>query len=255
MSSIRRLIGRIGEAGIPAAKYNLNLIGIPRSADEPGRGGAMCSAFRWDLMDQNAPPGPAGIVPEEELWTRIQYFLDAVMPAADAAGVRLACHPHDPWTPPGYMGVTRVLGTMEGLKRFTGMHPSPNHGLNFCIGTVGEMLDDPRAEIGPAIRWFGERGRIFNVHFRNIVGRRGSFRESFPDEGDMDMWGAINLLAELGYDGMIMPDHMPRVAGPDPRGAAFAFAYGYIAAQIEALRAEGRLLRARPAPGAPAGAP
>ena len=241
IASICRLIERLGQVGIPAAKYNLNLIGIPRSADEPGRGGAMCSAFRWEAMDQDAAPGPAGVVGEDENWARIQYFLDAVMPAADAAGMRLACHPHDPWTPPGYMGVTRVLGTLEGLDRFVSMHPSPNHGLNFCIGTVGEMLDDPAAEILPAIRRFGERGVLFNIHFRNIVGRRGSFREAFPDEGDMDMWACIRLLAELGYAHMVMPDHMPAVAGPDSKGTAFAFAYGYIAAQIEALRKEGCL--------------
>jgi mannonate dehydratase len=235
IESVCRLIGRLGEVGIPAAKYNLNLIGIPRSADEPGRGGAVCSAFRWDEMDRDAPPGPAGVVEEEENWARIAYFLAAAIPAADAAGVRLACHPHDPWTPPGYMGVTRVLGTVEGLRRFCELSPSPNHGLNYCIGTVGEMLEDPATEIAPATRWFAERGRIHNVHFRNIVGRRGSFREAFPDEGDMDMWELLRLLHACGYDGMVMPDHMPAVSGPDPKGAAFAFAYGYIAGLLQAL--------------------
>src|SRR4029077_16726601 len=67
---------------------------------------------------------------------------------------RLACHPHDPYTPPGYRGVTRVLGTVEGLKRFVEMHESPYHGLNFCQGTIAEMLDDPPREIFAVIRWF-----------------------------------------------------------------------------------------------------
>ncbi len=238
IESICALIARLGEVGVPAAKYNLNLIGIPRSADEPGRGGAICSAFRWDRMDQTAPPGPAGVVEEEENWARIAYFLAAAIPAADAAGVRLACHPHDPWTPPGYMGVTRVLGTVEGLKRFVGLSDSPNHGLNFCIGTVGEMLKEPASEIGPALQWFAERKRIHNIHCRNIVGGRGSFREAFPDEGDMDMWALLRLLAMSGYEHMVMPDHMPEVAGLDPKGTAFAFAYGYIAALLQVLRAD-----------------
>jgi mannonate dehydratase len=236
IESICRLIARLGQVGIPAAKYNLNLIGIPRSADEPGRGGASCSAFRWEAMDQDAAPGPAGVVEAEENWARIEYFLAAAIPAADAAGVRLACHPHDPWTPPGYMGITRVLGDVDGLKRFVGLSDSPNHGLNFCIGTVGEMLTDPGAEIEGVTRWFAERGRIHNVHYRNIIGVRASFREAFPDEGDMDLGALLRVLHGAGYAHMIMPDHMPTVAGRDPKGTAFAFAYGYIAAQLETLR-------------------
>ena len=101
------------------------------------------------------------------------------MPVATAAKVRLACHPHDSYTPPGYRGVTRVLGTVAGLKRFVTMHESPYHGLNFCQGTIAEMLDDPAREIFAVIRWFGERAKIFNVHFRNIKGRNStSWRHS-----------------------------------------------------------------------------
>ena len=143
IDSICRLIERIGAAGIPAAKYNLNIIGIPRTEPEPGRGGSRNSTFRWSKADHDAAPGLAGVVSEEENWERIDIFLRAVVPVAESAKVRLACHPHDPYTPPGYKGVTRVLGTVDGLKRFVTMHESPYHGLNFCQGTVGEMLDDP----------------------------------------------------------------------------------------------------------------
>jgi mannonate dehydratase len=239
ISSICRLIERLGEVGLPSAKYNLNIIGIPRSEPEPGRGGSRNSTFRWEKMQQDAPPGAAGVLDEEENWARIAYFLDAVVPVAESAKVRLACHPHDPYTPPGYRGVTRVLGTVDGLKRFVQMNENPWHGLNFCQGTVGEMLDDPGTEIFEVIRWFGERGKIFNVHFRNIRGGKLSFMEVFPDEGDMDMGASMRLYAELGYPYMLMPDHVPKISGPDPRGTAFAFVYGYMAAQLEALRREG----------------
>jgi mannonate dehydratase len=134
-------------AGIPAAKYNLCIIGIPRTAREPGRGGSRNAAFRWSRADQTAPPTAAGILSEDENWERIDHFLGQVVPVATAAKVRLACHPHDPYTPPGYRGVTRVLGTVEGLKRFVEMHQSPYRGLNFCQGTIAEMLDDMRALI------------------------------------------------------------------------------------------------------------
>ncbi len=241
IDSICRLIERLAAVGIPAAKYNLNILGIPRSEDERGRGGSLNSTFRWDKMDQEAPPGPAGVLDAEENWARIDYFLERVIPVAEASRVRLACHPHDPYMPPGYKGVTRVLGTVEGLKRFVQMRESPYHGLNFCQGTVGEMLDDPATEIFDVIRWFGERGKLFNVHFRNIRGRRLSFMETFPDEGDMDMWASLKVYAEVGYPYMLMPDHVPHVAGRDPQNTAFAFCYGYIAALLQALRAEGRV--------------
>jgi mannonate dehydratase len=235
IDSICALIERLARAGIPSAKYNLNIIGIPRTPDEPGRGGSMNAAFRWSLTDHKAAPGIAGTVPEDENWERIDYFLERVVPVATANRVRLACHPHDPYTPPGYRGVTRVLGTVEGLKRFVTMRESPYHGLNFCQGTVGEMLEDPGAEIFDVIRWFGERGKIFNLHFRNIKGSRLSFMETFPDEGDMDMARSLRLYRELGYKYMVMPDHAPTVSGLDPSGTAFAYCYGYIAGALQMM--------------------
>ncbi|MCP8938325.1 mannonate dehydratase [Alsobacter sp. SYSU M60028] len=234
IDSVCRLIERVGEAGIPSVKYNLNIIGIPRTERETGRGGSSNSAFRWEKADPNAPPGLAGVVSEDENWERIDYFLERVVPVAEAAKVRLACHPHDPYTPPGYRGVTRVLGTVDGLKKFVLMRESPYHGLNFCQGTVGEMLDDPAAEIDDVIRWFGQRGKLFNVHFRNIKGRKLSFVEVFPEEGDMDMLKSIRVYAEVGYKYMIMPDHVPKISGRDPEMTAFAFTYGYIAALLQA---------------------
>lgn len=241
IDSICQLIENLSKAGIPAAKYNLNIIGIPRSPDEPGRGGSMNASFRWDKVDQNAAPTIAGVVDEDENWERIDYFLSRVVPVATQSKVRLACHPHDPYTPPGYRGVTRVLGTVEGLKRFVQMQESPYHGLNFCQGTVGEMLDDPANEIADVIRWFGTRDKIFNVHYRNIKGGKLSFMETFLDEGDMNMWESAKLYAEVGYKYMLMPDHVPTISGADPKNTAFSFCYGYIAAQLEALRSEGLL--------------
>jgi len=235
IDAVCAMIENIARAGIPAAKYNLNLIGIPRTEMERGRGGSLNEAWRWDKADHDAAPGLAGVLSEDENWERIDYFLERVVPVAESNRVRLACHPHDPYTPPGYRGVTRVLGTVDGLKKFVQMRESPYHGLNFCQGSIGEMLDDPREEIDDIIRWFGSRDKIFNVHFRNISGGKLSFMETFPDEGDMDMVRSLKLYHELGYRYMIMPDHVPTIAGRDPVGVAFAFCYGYITALIEAL--------------------
>ncbi|ANM04168.1 mannonate dehydratase protein [Rhizobium phaseoli] len=235
IDAVCQMIEDVAVAGIPAVKYNLNLIGIPRTPDEPGRGGSRNASFRWEKTDQQAAPGLAGVLSEDENWERIDYFLERVVPVAESNRVRLACHPHDPYTPPGYRGVTRVLGTVEGLKKFVQMRENPYHGLNFCQGSVGEMLENPREEIDDIIRWFGERNKIFNVHFRNIRGGKLSFMETFPDEGDMDMVRSARIYKEVGYKYMLMPDHVPTVSGQDPSATAFAFCYGYIAALLQVL--------------------
>ncbi|MBW8787568.1 MULTISPECIES: mannonate dehydratase [Rhizobium] len=238
IDAVCKLIENVAAAGIPAVKYNLNLIGIPRTPDEPGRGGSLNASFRWDKTDQQAEPGLAGVLSEDENWERIDYFLERVVPVAASNRVRLACHPHDPYTPPGYRGVTRVLGTVEGLKKFVLMRENPYHGLNFCQGSIGEMLENPGKEIDDVIRWFGQRGKIFNVHFRNIRGGKLSFMETFPEEGDMDMVRSARIYKEVGFKYMLMPDHVPTVSGKDPTATAFAFCYGYIAALLQVLDSE-----------------
>ncbi|ASS57444.1 mannonate dehydratase [Rhizobium leguminosarum] len=238
IDAVCKLIENVAAAGIPSVKYNLNLIGIPRTPDEPGRGGSLNASFRWDKTDQQAEPGLAGVLSEDENWERIDYFLERVVPVAASNRVRLACHPHDPYTPPGYRGVTRVLGTVEGLKKFVLMRENPYHGLNFCQGSIGEMLENPGNEIDDVIRWFGQRGKIFNVHFRNIRGGKLSFMETFPEEGDMDMVRSARIYKEVGFKYMLMPDHVPTVSGKDPTATAFAFCYGYIAALLQVLDSE-----------------
>ena len=129
----------------------------------------------------------------------------------------------------------RVLGSVDGLKRFVEISASPYHGLNFCQGTVSEMLRDPRREIVDAIRYFGSRGKIFNVHLRNIHGGFLRFQETFPDAGDVDMLAALRVYQETGYDGMLMPDHVPRIEGDE--GGRQAFAFGYIRGLLQSIGA------------------
>ena len=114
---VNNLIENCAAVGIPAVKYNMNLIGIPRSEREPGRGGSSNSTMRFEKIKDDNAPGIAGEVSEDEFWERIDYFLERVVPVAAENKVRLACHPHDPYTPPGFRGVTRVLGTPDGLEK------------------------------------------------------------------------------------------------------------------------------------------
>jgi mannonate dehydratase len=236
IEALQTFIRSCAKAGIPAIKYNMSLLGVVRTGGVPGRGDATYSS--WKLKD--AKPDPpltrAGVVDAARFWERIAYFLDRVIPVAQQYKIRMACHPHDPGMPPeGYQGVNRVLGTVDGLKKFITIQESPYHGLNFCQGTVTEMLADPGKEIVDVIRYFGSRKKIFNVHFRNIRGHRDDFVEVFPDEGDVDMVKAILAYKEVGYPYMLMPDHVPQAPG-DPGGLqSFAFCYGYIRALMQAV--------------------
>ena len=233
------IVRSAGAAGIPAIKYNVNLLGVLRTTPTEGRGGTKYSTWRLADARQDPPLTDAGHVPADLAWERITYFLERVVPVAEEFKVRLACHPHDPGVPEsGFRGVVRVLGTVDGLKRFVSIKASPYHGLNLCLGSVAEMLQQPGTEIHEVIRHFGARGAIFNIHFRNIRGRRDSFQEVFPDEGDMDMMAVIRTLKQSGYSGMLMPDHMPTHADDPGQYQAFAFGYGYIRALIQAVDSE-----------------
>jgi mannonate dehydratase len=241
IDGICTMIRNTARAGIPALKYNMSLLGVVRTEPTRGRGGAQYSTFSYAKAGAAASmPTEAGPVPPDAYWERITYFLERVVPVAEEHKVRLACHPHDPGMPhdTGFRGVHTVLGSVEGLKRFVEIRPSPYHGLNFCQGTVSEMLEDPARQIFDVIRYFGSRGKIFNVHFRNIQGRFLDFRETFIDDGDVDMLQAMRVYKEVGYDGMMMPDHVPKIAGDAEGAQAFAYTFGYIKALIRALDAE-----------------
>ena len=224
------------EAGIPAMKYYLSYLGVVSTSPVEGRGGSTNRSFVYAEAEQE-PLTEAGRVDADTMWERITYFLERVAPVAEEYRVRLACHPHDPPvpSPDGLRGIDRVMGSVDGLKRFIEIAENPYHGLNFCQGTVCEMLDKPAEEILDIIRYFGERDKIFNVHFRNIRGGFCNFVETFPDEGDVDFYEAAKVYKEVGYKYMLMPDHVPTISGPEPGLVAFAFALGYQVALLQAV--------------------
>ncbi len=227
------------EAGLRGLNYNITLLGHMRTEARYGRGGARLSSFEYDKLDQSRPAFEGGPADEDEMWARIDHWLKTIIPVAEEYKVQMACHPSDPGIGFGrtYRGVARVLGMAEGFKKFIDLYDSPYNGLNFCQGCMSESLENPSVEIHDVIRYFGSRKKIFNVHFRNIKGRLNDFVEVFPDEGDIDMLKAMRTYKEVGYEYMIMPDHVPGISGSEAGQVGFAYAYGYIHAAIQAANA------------------
>ena len=153
IETCQNIVRNASLAGIPSVKYRLSSIGIPRTKPSIGRGNSLRSSFYWDQVEDKKSMPEWAPIAEDESWQRIDYFLKNMVPVAEEYKVRLACHPHDPYTPPGYKGVVRVLGTIEGLKKFVLMHENKYHGLNFCQGTICEMLENPQTEIFDVIKW------------------------------------------------------------------------------------------------------
>ncbi len=234
---MKETVRMAGEAGIRGLNYNITILGHLRTPSKTGRGGATVSTFELDKLDQTLGEFDDGPADEDEIWERINHWLQEIIPVAEEYKVQMACHPSDPGIGVGntYRGVARPLGMVEGFKKLIDLYDSPYNGLNFCQGCMSEVLANPAEEIFDVIRYFGERKKIFNVHFRNIKGGLGNFVEVFPDEGDINMIKAMKVYKEIGYEYMIMPDHVPGIGGSEPGKVGFAYTFGYIHAALQAV--------------------
>ena len=226
-----------GEAGLRGLMYNITILGHMRTESTKGRGGSELSTFVFDGLDQSKGEFEQGAADTDTMFERIDYWLQKVIPVAEEYKVQMGCHPSDPGIGMNntYRGVARPLGMPDGFKKFIELYDSPYNGLNFCQGCMSEALENPSEEIFDVIRYFGERKKIFNVHFRNIKGGLNNFSEVFPDEGDIDMLRALQVYKDVGYEYMIMPDHVPRMSGPAAREVGFAYSYGYIHAAMQVV--------------------
>ena len=243
LETVCETIENAGKAGLRGLNYNFCIVQHQRTASTPGRGGTTYSTFDISKFDNEALT-EAGQVSRDEAFERVAYFLERVIPVAEANKVQLACHLNDP-PAPVLRGVERWnYPVFEGLKRFVELADSPYHGFNFCCGTASEGLEKPGEELYEIVRYFGERGKLFNIHFRNIRGGLHNFQEVWPDEGDVDMYKVAQALRDVGYPYMLMPDHAPHhsddVPPPGVSGRvrqAWAFQFGYIIALLQAVNA------------------
>ena len=224
----------MGQAGIPVLGYNWIPDGMWRTTKAGhGRGGALVTGYDQAQGERIA----TGALPDRDaaaMWANWERFIDAVLPVAEEAGVRLSLHPDDPPVPV-LDGVARIFHDEHGFARAMDYADSPHHGIAFCMGTFAEISADA---MFAAMGRFGRAGRIHYVHFRNVHGALPRFAEAFVDEGTVDAVRAMRLLRDTGFDGFVIDDHVPHLPGDTVWGhRSRAYATGYIAGLVRMMEA------------------
>jgi mannonate dehydratase len=228
IEKVQQSIRVAGKAGIPVVEYNFYALrAMGGYYRKPGRAGIEYAAHDYDLSKDLPVLPDVGEHHADALWERYTYFLKAVVPVAQEAGVRLAVHPNDP-PPPRFRGCDQILGSVEGLKRLVDIVPSPHNGITFDTGVTREMGHNPV----DVIPYFGGRDQINHVHFRNVITEvpRLKYTEVFIDEGQVDMLAALKKLREVKYPRLLYPDHVPTMPGDERGRAGWAYAVGHIKA-------------------------
>jgi len=245
IEKIKTIISRVGEAGIPVLGYNFSLAGVCGRITAPlGRGRAntlgmdgpadvpIPNGMVWNMIyDRNAPPGTLASTSHEELWRRLEAFLHEVIPVAEQSGVRLAAHPDDP-PMPAMRQQPRLVYQPQMYQRLIDLAPSPSNALELCIGTIAEMTE---GSVYDAVDTYSKQGRIAYIHLRNVIGKVPQYRETFIDDGDVDMIRVLSLLKRNAFDGVIIPDHTPQMTCTAPWHAGMAHTIGYILAALALL--------------------
>jgi mannonate dehydratase len=205
--------------------------GYTGGSREPiGRGGARLYRFDATVHPERFD-APAGEVSRDQVWERMTYLYERIVPVAEEAGIHLATHPDDP-PMDTYRGVEQVLTGLDGFREFTERFPSPNNGLLLCLGCMQERGED----INQVIRYFGQRDLIFYVHLRNVLGQVPRYQEVFLNQGDMDVVAALRALKAVGYDRYLVPDHHVALDGDGSwQQGSRAWAVGYLQGLMQAL--------------------
>lgn len=249
IEGLKRTIQNIGRAGIPIMGYNFSIAGVWGWTKGPfGRGGAVSVRYDESEIDVGTPipngmvwnmvydsGAPAGTVPplsSEELWQRLEYFLSELVPVAEENGVKLALHPDDP-PAESLRRTARLVNRPDKYQRVLDLVPSDSNALEFCLGSLQEM---PEGDVYESLEHYGRQGKIAYIHFRNIRGKVPCYQEVFVDEGDLDMIRITRTLGDIGYDGVLIPDHTPEMSCDAPWHAGMAYALGYMKAAIQAAR-------------------
>ena len=239
IETYQRFLRNLGKLGVPIASYDFHPANTYTTAMVERRG---YTAREFKLSDFRAKVEKQRYEREysaEEIWANYTYFMKAVLPVAEEAGVKLALHPDDP--PVAKMnGVAKVLVHYDGYRRAEQIAAgSKNWGLTFCVGTWSEGGREMGKDVFEMIRDFGGRGKLLEIHFRNVTAPLPHFVETFPDDGYMDMYEVMKALRRVRFNGMAVPDHVPQLAGDQGlRRAGSAYCIAYMRALLRAANAE-----------------
>ncbi len=230
------VIRALAETGVPLLCYNwMAGVGWYRTrVNVPERGGAVVSEFSQEDAEKQGLT-EFGEVSEDAIWANLEYFLTAVLPVAEAAGIRMALHPDDPPVSP-LRGIGRILTSADAFRKILAMHPGPANGITFCQANFQLMGEDIHALVR---EWCSDR-RIHFVHLRDVTGTRQHFRETFHDNGPTNLATMLKLYHQAGFEGPMRPDHAPTMYGEANDRPGYAMqgkilAIGYMKGAMDAL--------------------
>jgi mannonate dehydratase len=246
IEQVKTIVRHMGEAGIPVLGYNFSIAGVcGRISKRAGRGGAITLGMDgpadevpipagavWNMVYDETPSN--AVLPDlthAELWRRLQRFLEEILPVAEEAGVQLAAHPDDP-PMPTMRRQPRLVYQPDMYQRLLDAVPSPANALELCVGTVAEMTE---GNVYDVVEQYSRQGKIAYLHLRNVVGKVPHYRETFIDEGDVDMCKVLSILHRNKFQGVLIPDHTPQMSCSAPWHAGMAHTLGFIAACVSML--------------------
>jgi mannonate dehydratase len=231
----------LGWAGIPYTTYAHMANGIWSTEPELTRGLAPARAFdqsravagNWNGVQYRLPLTHGRRYSEEEIWANFEYFIHQAAPVAEEVGVRIGIHPDDPPVPE-LGGIPRcIFSSFEGYRRALEMADSPNVGICLCVGCWLEGGPLMGKDVIETIHYFGERKKLFKVHFRNVTQPLPHFVETFIDDGYMDMYKVMQALRDVDFDGVMIADHIPQMT--DDRRVGTAYSIGYMKGLLQTL--------------------
>ena len=240
----KRYIRDLGKAGIPYTTYAHMGNGIWSTDRETTRGGASARGFdlakategHWGGREFEMPLTHGRAYSKDEIWDNFAAFIHEVAPVAEEAGVRIGIHPDDP-PQPELGGIPRcIFSSFDGYHRAMEIADSPNVGICFCIGCWLEGGPLMGKDVVESIKYFGEKGKLFKIHYRNVNQPLPHFVETFIDNGYFEMYKATKALEETGFYGVMIPDHIPTMA--DDGRISMAYSIAYMKAHVDRARAE-----------------
>jgi mannonate dehydratase len=248
IENLKTIIRNVGRAGIPVFGYNFSIAGVAGrvkgkfargDAEAVGMDGPLAkplpNGMVWNMVyDKNAAPGIVPSATSEQLWSRLKFFLDELIPVAEEAGVTLAAHPDDPPLPV-VRAQPRLVYQPQFYQKLIDLKPSPRNALEFCVGTLAEMTE---GDIYETVEKYSRQKKLAYVHLRNVRDKVPFYRETFIDDGDVDVLRVLRILKKNNFNGVIIPDHAPQMSCAAPWHAGMAYALGYLRAGLKIIENE-----------------